>query len=47
MAYEKSFLLKKAIKIAKAHAKSGNTRSVELVLRRVYEELKKINQELE
>lgn len=47
MAYSKGFLLEKAIEITKAHARGGNTRSAETVLKQVYEELKKINEEIE
>ena len=47
MAYNNTNLLEKALEITKAHARSGKTRNVELVLRKVFEELKKINEELE
>lgn len=47
MGYSKGSLLEKALKVAEAHAKSGNTRYVEIVLKQVYEELKKINEEIE
>lgn len=44
--YSKASLLDKALEVAKEHARSGNTTPVELVLRKVYEELKKIDEEL-
>jgi hypothetical protein len=44
--YSKGALLEKAVEIAKAHAKGGDSRNSALVLREVYEELKKINEEL-
>jgi len=43
----KNYLLEKAIEIAKEHARSGNVRSVEIVLREVYEQLKKLGKDVE
>ncbi|MEK7502214.1 MAG: hypothetical protein AAB609_01690 [Patescibacteria group bacterium] len=47
MAYSKTALLDKAIDIVKEYGRGGSTRIAELTLRQVYEELKRINQEIE
>lgn len=47
MAYSNAALLDKAVEITKEHARSGSTRTAETVLKFVYEELKKINQDLD
>lgn len=47
MAFSKVSLLDKAVKITEAYAKGGGPISPEAVLRNVYEELKKLNGELE
>ena len=47
MAYSNAALLEKSVEIAKEHAKSGSTRSVESVLKGVYEELKKLNSDID
>jgi len=44
--YSKGALLEKAVEITKAHAEGGDSRNCATVLREVYEELKKINEEL-
>ena len=46
MAYSKTALLEKALKIAKAHARSGNNTPIDVVLKQVYEALVEINEEL-
>jgi hypothetical protein len=45
MAYPKATLLDKACEIVKAYAAGGGKNSPEIVLRYVYEELKKLNED--
>ena len=48
MAHTNFSLVDKAIEIAKAYARSGNsTASIDTVLKEVYQALKEINEELE
>lgn len=46
MSYNKSYLLGKAAEIVIAYAQGGGKVSLDIVLRNVYEEVKKINNEL-
>mgnify|MGYP001619001250 CR=1 FL=1 len=46
MAYSKINLLDKSYEVIKAYAAGGGSAPLETVLRNVYEELKKINEEL-
>lgn len=46
MAYSKINLLDKAYEVVKAYAAGGGSTPLDTVLRNIYEELKKINEEL-
>ena len=46
MAYNKSFLFGKAIEITKKYARSGHSSGVASVLKDVYEQLVKLNEDL-
>lgn len=47
MSFSKISLLEKAVDVTKAYASSGASTPLETVLKDVYEQLKKINEELE
>lgn len=47
MKYSKIVLLDKAIEITKAYATSGGSSPVSMVLEKVYEQLKKLNDDVE